>query len=278
VSQFHTERLTTLGLTSYEAKAYLALIRRDSSTAAEVARLAAVPRQRVYDVLASLAEKGLASARAGNPVKYTAQDPEEAIRRLIETRREQLELLEDEAEELVAALTPAYREGLSQTDPLEYIDVLRDERVIRRRFDELQASVEREILVFTKPPYATPLEENVEGLKLLGTKTARAVYEYSLFDDPAAVETVGRFVEAGEQARFVPHLPLKLAIVDESIVLFGMQDPLAGESELTIVVVEHPSLAHLLKLAFVSVWESGLTFEQARELLAPRLGARSGDG
>nr|MBA2461352.1 TrmB family transcriptional regulator [Actinomycetota bacterium] len=37
-------QLSRLGLTSYEAKAYLALTRRDSSTAAQASRLAGVPR------------------------------------------------------------------------------------------------------------------------------------------------------------------------------------------------------------------------------------------
>ena len=45
--QGHLQQLTRLGLTMYEAKAYLALIRRGSSTAAEVARIAGVPRQRI---------------------------------------------------------------------------------------------------------------------------------------------------------------------------------------------------------------------------------------
>ena len=69
------EQLTRLGLTSYEAKAYLALLRRDSSTAAQAARLANVPRQRIYDVLATLVEKGLASQRPGPPTKYSAVAP-----------------------------------------------------------------------------------------------------------------------------------------------------------------------------------------------------------
>ena len=47
------DELSQLGLTSYEAKAYLALIRRGSSTGSEVARVGELPRQRVYDVLAS---------------------------------------------------------------------------------------------------------------------------------------------------------------------------------------------------------------------------------
>ncbi|MEV8563725.1 helix-turn-helix domain-containing protein [Streptomyces sp. NPDC051917] len=42
--------LTALGLARYEALVYLALVRRESYTAAEVAREADVPRQRVYDV------------------------------------------------------------------------------------------------------------------------------------------------------------------------------------------------------------------------------------
>jgi hypothetical protein len=37
----------------------------------------------------------------------------------------------------------------------------------------------------------------------------------------------------------VPQLPLKLVIIDETIVMFGMEDPVAGSNDLTIVVVEH---------------------------------------
>jgi sugar-specific transcriptional regulator TrmB len=270
VSQVTPERLSALGLTTYEAKAYLALIRRGSSTAVEVARVAMLPRQRVYDVLASLVKKRLATTRAGNPVTYAAQEPEVAMERLLAERRDEVRQLELEAEAVVEELTPAYREGLSKTDPLEYIEVLRDARAIRERFDEVQSSVEREILVFNKPPYATPLEENVEGLKLVGSHTARAIYEYSLFEEEGAVETVRRFIAAGEEARVVPELPLKLAIVDEATVLFGMEDPVAGGSELTIVVVEHASLAHLLKVAFTAIWDSGMTIDQAAELLGER--------
>src|SRR5947209_6648985 len=54
-------RLTQLGLNSYEARAYVALAGRGSCAAADVARLSGLPRQRIYDVLASLVEKGLAS-------------------------------------------------------------------------------------------------------------------------------------------------------------------------------------------------------------------------
>src|SRR6476469_6749286 len=94
-------QLTRLGLTTYEAKAYLALVRRDSSTAAQVARLAGVPRQRIYDVLATLVGKGLASTRPGQVVKYAATAPERALDRLVSDHRERLADLERETASLI---------------------------------------------------------------------------------------------------------------------------------------------------------------------------------
>jgi HTH-type transcriptional regulator, sugar sensing transcriptional regulator len=262
------ERLMAFGLTSYEAKAYLALLRRDSSSAAEVARLSGVPRQRIYDVLASLVERGLASSRPGSPVKYGANSPKLAVAQLLSSRRAEVDKLELEGAALVEELVPAFHAGREHTDPFAYIEVLRDRNAINERFAELQRGVEREILVFTKPPYATPAQENVTGIEVTRSHTARSVYEFSAFDDPLFVEGVRRFIEAGEEARFVAELPLKLVIIDETIVMFGMQDPVAGSSELTMMVVEHGALAQVLKIAFDVVWDHGLTFEQAQERFA----------
>jgi sugar-specific transcriptional regulator TrmB len=263
-------QLTRLGLTSYEAKAYLTLIRRDSFTAAQVARQSGLPRQRIYDVLGSLVQKGLAVTRPGSVVKYAAAAPEFAIDLLLTAHRDELSRMERDARDMVKDLKPAYVAGQAHTDPLEYIEVLRDLRAINERFAELQGAVKKEILVFTKPPYATPPQENVEGLEVIQTHVARSLYEFSVFDEPAVMRGVQRFVEAGEEARFVPELPLKLVIIDETIVMFAMADPVAGSSDLTIVVVEHQSLAKVLKTAFNAIWDTGLTFDQAHEMLARR--------
>jgi sugar-specific transcriptional regulator TrmB len=256
--------LVRLGLTTYEAKAYLGLITRDSATAAQVARLARVPRQRIYDVLGALVEKGLASARPGRVVKYAAVPPDQALERLLTDHRRHISALEHEARETIDALAPAFDAGRRQTDPLEYIEVLRDTGAINERFTRLQAETKRELLIFTKPPYAARPEENIIGLELARAHRARSIYEFSVFDDPSFVEGVQTFIAAGEEARFVDELPLKLVITDETIVMFGMQDPVAGREELTLMVVEHPALARVLKVAFEAVWARGLTFDEAR--------------
>jgi HTH-type transcriptional regulator, sugar sensing transcriptional regulator len=259
------ERLVRLGLTTYEARAYVTLVRRDSFTAAQIARTAGLPRQRIYDVLASLVEKGLASARPGTVVKYAALAPSLAVERLVAGRREAMTALERDAGDVIGRLGPEFQAGQAHSDPLEYIEVLRDRGAINERFTELQASVKQEILVFTKPPYATPPQENVGGIEVARSHVARSVYELDVLDDDAIAKGIKRFIDAGEEARFVDHVPLKLVIIDEATVMFGMQDPVAGAEDLTIMVVEHPALAQTLKLAFNRVWDRGLEFDAAME-------------
>ncbi len=253
--------LHNLGLNGYEVSAYVALTRRGRATGAEVARLSRVPRQRIYDVLDGLVGRGLATVEPGRPAYYTAVAPEHAIGTLVDAHRAALAELEQDAARAVAMLTPAYRDGRSENDPLSYIEVLREPAAIAKRFGELQEGAQKELLIFTKPPYAVQPEENVEGLELLSRGVvARSVYERSVYDDTAVVGAVRRFVEAGEQARVVDHLPLKLVVIDERVALFTMEDPVAGAKDLTIMIVEHAGFAGLLKLAFERAWEAGEEF------------------
>ena len=169
---------------------------------------------------ARLVARGFAIIRAGRPLRYTAVAPAEAIERLLEERRRELADAERVASDAAGRLTATYEAGRDHTDPLDFIEVLREPGAIAARFAELQAAAQNEILVFTKPPYATPPAENVEGLKLLERATARSVYERSILDHPDALEAVEEFIRAGEQARLVGQLPLKLAIIDRRIAIF----------------------------------------------------------
>lgn len=51
-------KLMEVGLSEYEAKAYIALIAENPSTAYEVAKRASIPTSKVYEVLAKLCERG----------------------------------------------------------------------------------------------------------------------------------------------------------------------------------------------------------------------------
>ena len=78
------ESLKKYGFTTYEAKAYVALVGLGMATAREVCEVSGVPQGRIYTVLRSLAERGFVEIQEGTPTFYHAGDPAEAFRMLKE--------------------------------------------------------------------------------------------------------------------------------------------------------------------------------------------------
>tara|TARA_Y100000031_G_scaffold156682_1_gene212374 strand:- start:8633 stop:9406 length:774 start_codon:yes stop_codon:yes gene_type:complete len=75
-------KIQDLGLNSYEAKIWTALLSRGISSAGELSDIANVPRSRAYDVLESLEKKGFVVMKLGKPIKYIAVAPNEVVSRV----------------------------------------------------------------------------------------------------------------------------------------------------------------------------------------------------
>jgi HTH-type transcriptional regulator, sugar sensing transcriptional regulator len=260
--------LVALGLARYEARVYLALVRRESYTAAEVARAADVPRQRVYDVLDALVRRRLATAHPGRVATFSAVGPELAVARLMALQREALDRLDRVSAQLTSALVPVWTDGRTHTDRLDYIEVLRDPKSIAEAFTDIQNQARRELLSFCKPPFVAPML-NTPGMKVVrrlrrSGGTVRALYTHEALDDADVLENVRRFGAAGEESRFTADLPLKLVVADASLVLCDMPDPVAGTGATTAVYIEHPAIAACLRLAFETVWAGAQAVPGAR--------------
>ncbi len=67
-----------LGLTSYDAKVFIALQRLGSGTARDVSRVTDVPRSQVYSVGESLADRGLVEIQQSSPMRYRPVSVESA--------------------------------------------------------------------------------------------------------------------------------------------------------------------------------------------------------
>ena len=70
------KHLMRLGLTEYEARAYVATVSLGEGTVNEISRESGVPRSRAYDVMERLAEKGFVEMGNTNPICYRANDPD----------------------------------------------------------------------------------------------------------------------------------------------------------------------------------------------------------
>jgi DNA-binding MarR family transcriptional regulator len=262
----HVHGLVELGMTRYEAKAYLTLIQRESYAASELATEAGIPRQRIYDVLNSLVARGLARDWPGPVTRYAATDPQAAIERLLAVQRQALSGLEAQSANLAAGLRDTWVVGRKETAPLDYVEVLRDPGLLGARFLDLQREAERELLTFTKSPYAMP--DNRIGLAathriVQAGGDVRCIYEPGILDNPQVVAETLQFIAAGEGARVAAQVPMKLCLADGHRALFSLTDPIAGGLTSTNILVEHPSLAASLRYAFEAVWKVSEPFEDA---------------
>ncbi len=246
-----------LGLTGYEARVYLALIGRDRYTAAQVARESGVPRQRIYDVLAALTERGLVRPLDGRVVCYTAVDPASAIERLMAAHRASFSRLESTTTRLVEELVPLWSSGRDETDPLDYVEVIRDGEVLMERWVELHNSAQREVLSVAKAPYQidqSPVSV-VESVRRVtsGGGRVRALYDRPVLQ-PEHVGDLDEFADAGEEARIAESTPMRMLIIDGTHVLMSLRDPVAGASSMTSILIEHPALAASLTITFETIW------------------------
>jgi sugar-specific transcriptional regulator TrmB len=72
------DALTRLGLTTYEARVFVALQKLGTGTASEVAAITDVPRSQVYGAADGLEEQGLVDVQQSDPTRYRPVDVEEA--------------------------------------------------------------------------------------------------------------------------------------------------------------------------------------------------------
>jgi sugar-specific transcriptional regulator TrmB len=260
-------QLTALGLNRYEAAVYVSLLGRHQFTAAEVATYADVPRQRVYDVLKSLAVKGLCMERPGKRKRtYSAVDPTIALPSLLTAYQEQ-QALENQhrltvLEGVLPKLNHMFSSGQAEDDPLDYIEVLTDRHQVAERVMTLSGQAAEEILMLFKLPLVASVEENmVEAQAVAGRTTRRGIYENTIVEDSQLFGLVQQFHALGERIRLVPELPIKVNLYDERTAVILLQDPVSGQSSLTCLVIEHASMARALKVAFEALWAQGVDFE-----------------
>ena len=99
--------LKGLGLTMYEAQAYLTLTSLISSTASEVAEKSGIPRSKIYDVLKGLTKKNFIDVEDGRPLTYNVKSPVEVLGR-------EKEKINSQIDDTITRLTNIYENEMTQ--------------------------------------------------------------------------------------------------------------------------------------------------------------------
>ena len=99
--------LKGIGLTLYEAQAYVTLTSLISATAVEVSENSGIPRSKIYDVLKKLNQKNFIEIEDGRPLTYNVKSP-------VEILTQEKERINSEIDDTITRLTNVYENGMSQ--------------------------------------------------------------------------------------------------------------------------------------------------------------------
>ncbi|MBC7805979.1 MAG: TrmB family transcriptional regulator [Akkermansiaceae bacterium] len=262
-----TDYLSELGMNSYEAAAYLALISRDGLTPAELAPMAKIPRQRVYDVLDSLSAKGFCTVRDGSPKTYFAVPPDVALEKFRQQRAEAMERererLSRQSDSLLAQLIPIWETGRGQKNPLRYVETLTDPNRIAAQALSFARGATRSVNSCIRLPLILTPEQNWRFLRepLERGIIYRAIYEKSARQNSQLSEWMTAFREYGQEIRLVEHLPIKMQSFDDEATMLSLQDPVAGTPSFTAITIRHQGTVAFLNMAFEQLWQTGEPYD-----------------
>src|ERR1043166_788828 len=221
--ELHRLELEELGLSSWEAQVYLALLRSSEGLGAcAVATTTGIQRTSIYPVLDALLEKGMVERGAGYGGRFTAVAPRQALPSLIAREKEELTSRERLAGELADKLE-SVAEPFDPSAEVEVIQVLRDPRLISDRFHRLELEAERQIEVFCKVPLYTRIDNPAQDKVMRRGVRVRGIYEQAAINDQTFEPYLSKWIATGEEARvYKGELPHKLALFDRQSVLLPL--------------------------------------------------------
>ena len=257
-------RLQQLGLNAYEARSYLVLIGHPRFKALELAARSYVPRQKIYEVLDSLVEKGFAQVVQEKTKLFSAIEPTIAIPSYLDRRAQALQQdLKDEcraADGLMDDLGAAYSEGQGGRGTLDYLRIVSEPGQTGVHYRQLLAEVQKEYLEFSRPPYAVdPLDEQLVKKARLRGVTCRLLIEAGTVDEPHR-QRLDDYAAEGVEIRQTESLPMKLAVFDGERGLLALLDPVITKPTWTAVVFEHSGMCEAMRGLFETYWHKAGSF------------------
>lgn len=178
------EALTDLGLSTYEARVFVALVRLGSGTARDVAEIADVPRPQVYTTTPKLEKRGFVSVQRSNPQVFRPVSLEEVKRHL----ERQFEQTRDTAFDHLASIE---HQADAEPDDGAGVYSLTGSDAITERITQLVSDADEHVYYAPAPP-TEPASALLDALEACcGRGVAVTVLRASDEDLPSEWEAVG---------------------------------------------------------------------------------------
>ena len=254
-------RLQQLGLNAYESRSYLVLLGHPRFKALELAARAHVPRQKIYEVLDSLVEKGFAQVVQERTKLFSAVEPSLAIPGYLSRRRQALdqELADNNraGATLAEELKSLYSEGQGGRGTLDFLRIVSEPAQTAAEYRRMLAEVQKDYLEFSRPPYAVdPLKEQMVKQAAANGVRCRILLEAATLDEEHR-QRLAEYAAVGVEVRVADSLPMKLAVFDGCRGLVALLDPVITKPAWTSVVFEHEGMGEAMQGLFEVHWRKG---------------------
>jgi hypothetical protein len=257
--ELHTRRLQDVGLNAYESRAYLVLIGHSHFKALEVAGRANIPRQKIYEVLDSLVEKGFVRVVQGKAKQFSAVEPQLALDGYLSRKRESFTREWEDRQRLAKSvsddLAGVFENGNLGKGPLDYLRIVADTRQIIEEYRRMLVQTKSEYLEFARPPYGVDPghEPMVRSLADNGT-ICKIMFDSEVVESEEQVHGLELLQQAGAEVRLGKNVPMKLALFDSRSGMISLDDPVISHPQITALVFDHESLASAMRSLFDDFW------------------------
>ncbi|KQZ68613.1 MULTISPECIES: helix-turn-helix domain-containing protein [unclassified Nocardioides] len=249
--------LEALGISAEETAVYRAVVRLGEASLMDVSTTVGQEVTDVGAAIGRLEALGLVSRDPDDLVR--AVRPDLAIDALVAEREGELQRA------VLAARSIADEFRAEQREEPSYgvADIVRGRSALQARYRQLQLGAREEVLTFDRPPYVSTLGVNEDEIEHL-TRGARSrgIYDTAAFDVPGQLDWLAAAADAGEEARVLAGLPLKMSIADRRVALI----PLTMDAESvgsTGLLIGPSALLDALVMLFEALWERAVPLESA---------------
>lgn len=249
VSEKARKALLELGLTDYEARAYIALVENGPMTASELSELKMIPYSKVYEVLNALAEKGFIESQSGRPAKYFPKSPATAVDSLMQSIEKNVKKL---SETVVKELMPIFERKGGRERP--DIWILRGEESIMEKIREVVSRCENELLV-AAPTLTEELAESLRSLILsVRARDGRVQVMAANSVSPALLKRLAEVAEVRVREQMFGG---GIICDNREVVIVFAED----EGPMIAIWSDHTGLAKFAKNYFEYLWRESTSFK-----------------
>ncbi|WP_431784172.1 helix-turn-helix transcriptional regulator [Streptomyces chumphonensis] len=244
--------LEPVGLGRTENDAYLTLLDLKRATAEELCDALGASPAVLRPALRRLLDDGLVQQIGFTPGVFVAVAPEEALAALIHRRRSDLAHMQVHVEKLADRLRAS---GGRTAQGMPVVELLEGEDAVLAAVVRMQLQAREEIIAVDAPPYAggQSSPNDLELSRLAAGVSYRCVYSREALASAEQFAAMRRCVRAGERARVLPGVTLKMAVADRTTALLPVSyaHPDAGAR----LLVRESSLVDVLVCCFEQLWE-----------------------